>query len=128
MQDLFNKLNKAIQEGNQSEVERLKEEILLAGRDKSIDQNFIQNIRSKTLCKNLKRIINSGDVSTSSCAKIVSSLITHVLIEKDTNNVNSDDLGIKELYVILGGFVNGDEENAVNAAKKFITSRYSEFL
>ena len=60
--------------------------------------------------------------------KIVSSLITHVLIEKDANNVNPDDLGIKELYVILGGFVNGDEENAVNAAKKFITSRYSEFL
>lgn len=128
MQDLFNKLNQAIQEGNQSEVERLKEEILLAGRDKSIDQNFIQNISSKTLCKNLKRIINSEDVSTSSCAKIVSSLITHVLIEKDANNVNPDDLGIKELYVILGGFVNGDEENAVNAAKKFITSRYSEFL
>ena len=61
MQDLFNKLNQAIQEGNQSEVERLKEEILLAGRDKSIDQNFIQNISSKTLCKNLKRIINSED-------------------------------------------------------------------
>ena len=128
MQDLFNKLNQAILEGNHSEAERLKEEILLAGRDKSIDANFINNISSKTLHKNLKRIINSEDVNTSICAKIISSLITHVLIEKDVSDVNPDDLGIKELYVILGGFVNGDEENAVNATKKFIKSRYSEFL
>lgn len=128
MQELFNQLNQAILEGNHEEAERLKEEILLSNRDKSIDKNFIKNISSKTLGKNLKRIINSEDINTSDCAKIVSSLITHVLIEKDTNNVNPDDLGLKELYVILGGFINSDEENAVNATKKFITSRYSEFL
>ena len=36
-------------------------------------------------------------------------------------------VGIKEIYVVLGGFVN-DKDDAVQNAKKFISERYSEFI
>ena len=124
---LYEKLKEAIDSGDPEAIREAKNNIILAGRDKEIDRNLINSIKSKTLGKSIKRIVNNEDVDRSFCMKTLSSLITHIIIEAEIQNRSLDDYSIKELYVVLGGFVN-DKEDAVQNAKKFISDRYAEFL
>ena len=126
--NLFDKLNEAMSRGDQSEIERIKKEILLGGRDTSIDENFMKAIEGKTLYKNVKSLIKEGTVkSTQDYTKIISSLITHAVIESEKSGKSYSDYGINEMYVILGKLITGDE-NAINETKNFLSSRYSEFI
>lgn len=124
---LYSRLKDAIDSGDSQAIIDAKNALLLAGRDKSIDKNLIESVKDKTLGKSLKRIVNNEDVDKLFCMKSISSLLTHIVIEADINDRNLDEYSIKELYVILGGFVN-DKENAIYDAKKFISDRYAEFL
>ena len=126
--NLFDKLNEAMSRGDQSEIERIKKEILLGGRDTSIDENFMKAIEGKTLYKNVKSLIKEGTVkSTQDYTKIISSLITHAVIESEKSGKSYSDYGINEMYIILGKLITGDE-NAINETKNFLSSRYSEFI
>ena len=126
--NLFDKLNEAVSRGDQSEIDRIKKEILLGGRDTSIDENFMKSIEGKTLYKNVKSLIKEGTVkSTQDYTKIVSSLITHAVIESEKSGKSYSDYGINEMYVILGKLITGDE-NAINETKNFLSSRYAEFI
>ena len=124
---LYSRLKDAIDSGDSQAIIDAKNALLLAGRDKSIDKNLIESVKDKTLGKSLKRIVNNEDVDKLFCMKSISSLLTHIVIEADINDRNLDEYSIKELYVILGGFVN-DKENAIYDAKKFISDSYAEFL
>ena len=79
--DLFNELSEAVRSGNVEEIEKLKRKILLVGRDESLDKNFINSIKGKTLYKNLNRFIHNQDIDNYECAKMITSLITHLIIE-----------------------------------------------
>ena len=124
---LYEKLKEAIASGDPDAILDAKNNLLLAGRDKEIDRSLINSVKDKTLGKSLRKIIKEGDIDRLFCMKTVSSLITHIIIEADLQKRDLDDYSIKELYVILGGFVN-DKDEAVQNAKKFITDRYSEFM
>ena len=124
---LYEKLKEAIDSGDPEAIREAKNNIILAGRDKEIDRNLITAIKDKTLGKCIRRIINNEDIDRLFCMKTISSLITHIIIEADIQNRSLDDYSIKELYVVLGGFVN-DKDDAVQNAKKFISDRYAEFL
>ena len=129
MSDLFNELSIALADGDHERAEILQKKILLLSRDTTLDKNFIDKIKFKTLGKNLKKIVSGEDDFTNiEYAKILSSLITHFLIEQETAGVSAIDLGIHELYIALGNYLHGDEENAVNLTKEFIESHYSNFL
>lgn len=126
--NLFEKLNEAVASGNQEEIDRIKREILLGGRDTSIDENFMKSIEGKALYKNVRSLIKEGvEKSKYDYAKIVSSLITHAIIESEKSGKSYNDYGINEMYVVLGKLISGDED-AINETKNFISSRYSEFI
>lgn len=124
---LYNRLKEALEKGDAQAIREAKDALILAGRDKELDRGLINSIKEKTLGKNIKRIINNEDVDRLFCMKVISSLLTHIVIEAEINNTSLDDYSIKELYVILGGFVN-DKEDAVQSAKKFLVDRYEEFI
>ena len=124
---LYNRLKEALEKGDAQAIREAKDALILAGRDKELDRGLINSIKEKTLGKNIKRIINNEDVDRLFCMKVISSLLTHIVIEAEINNTSLDDYSIKELYVILGGFVN-DKEDAVQGAKKFLVDRYEEFI
>ncbi len=126
---LFEELQEAIVSGNQKEVEKIQRKILLAGRDESIDEDFVNSIKGKTLYKSISRIANNEKEFTEmEYMKIVSSLITHNIIESEKTGKSMQDYPIKELYVLLGSFVNNGNGDAVNECKRFICERYSQFL
>lgn len=126
--NLFEKLNEALQSGNQEDIDRIKKEILISNRDTKIDENFINSISGKALYKNIRGIINEGEEkSVYDYTKLLSSLITHAVIECEKTGNSFNDYGVNEMYIMLGKFITGDD-NAVNETKKFLTSRYSEFI
>lgn len=126
--NLFDRLNEAITNGNTEEAEKIKKQILLGGRDTSIDENFIKSIQGKTLYKNVRSLIKEGSVRNEyDYAKILSSMITHAIIESEKSGKPYSDYGVNEMYVILGKFISGDN-SAINETKEFISSRYSEFI
>ena len=118
---LYNRLKEALEKGDAQAIREAKDALILAGRDKELDRGLINSIKEKTLGKNIKKIINNEDVDRIFCMKVISSLLTHIVIEAGINNTSLDD------YSILGGFVN-DKEDAVQSAKKFLVDRYEEFI
>ena len=124
--DLFCELQEAISRQDSEAIERIQRKILLGNRDESIDENFIASIKGKTIHKNIARIIDGKEFTDSEYAKIISSLITHTIIESEQTGRKLDDYPIKELYILLGNFIN--EGNGAYECKRFIQERYSQFL
>lgn len=126
--ELFEELKRAVNDGDLDRAQEIRNKILLGGRDKSIDKNFLDTIKEKTLGKNLLKIL-LDDVDgrdTLWFTKTLSSLITHMLIECE-RGINKSDIGLHEAYIILGKFIN-DNGEAEYEFKKFIDERYSEFF
>ncbi len=124
--DLFKDLQDAISRQDSEAIERIQRKILLGNRDESIDENFIISLKGKTIHKNIARIVEGREFTDSEYAKIISSLITHTIIESEQTGRSLDDYPIKELYILLGNFIN--EGNGANECKRFIQERYSQFL
>lgn len=127
MSNLMEEFQKALQSGDYDKVEQLRKDILLEGRDKSIDANFIASIKGKTLSKNLSRMVNGQDFTRFECMKIVSSLITHSIIESELTGIDLEEYPIHDLYILLGNLIN-DTPESLQDCRKFVTSRYREFL
>lgn len=128
---LLEELSAAIESGNQEEIDRVKRKLLLADRDLSIDEDFIESIKGKTLYKNIVKSVNEDStMEYLDYSKMVSSMITHCIIESQVKGKSLDDYPIKELYVILGSFINSkdSEEESVIKCKNFINERYSQFF
>ena len=103
--DLFNELSEAVRSGNVEEIEKLKRKILLVGRDESLDKNFINSIKGKTLYKNLNRFIHNQDIDNYECAKMITSLITHLIIESMVRGSDIRNYPLSDLYIVLGEFI-----------------------
>jgi hypothetical protein len=126
---LIDELHEAVNSGDEAEIERVQRKILLGWRDETLDENFISSIKGKTICRNIYRIANNEDnMSNADYMKMISSLITHNIIESEKTGKPLDDYPIKELYVLLGNFINEGSGDAVNECKRFIQERYSQFL
>lgn len=98
----------------------------MSGRDISIDIDFINSIKGKTLYKTmLKSVKHDNNMTFLDYEKMVSSLITHCLIEVQVKNRDVNDYPVRELYVLLGKFVNDEKKDmAVDDCKSFIQDRY----
>ena len=126
---ILDELTEAMSNGDTERVQVLQRKLLLVGRNESLDEEFISNIKDKTLGKNLKRILKgSKDFSKGDCIKIVSSLITHNVIESENTGNKLNDYPINELYVLLGSLINGESGDAINECREFIDERYARFL
>ena len=89
---------------------------------------MILSIIKKEPGRVIKNIINSDDFDNYSSMKACSSLLTHNIIEAQITNRSIDDYPVKELYVILGKFINDGFEEGKNEFKKFVTERYKKFI
>lgn len=128
LDDLYASLQEAVTNNDKERIEKIQKQIINFGRDTSIDESFIQSISGKTLGKNLKRIIKEDNgFSDMDYAKTISSLITHAIIESEMTGKSIDDYAIKEMYILLGKFINKNE-GAVSAIKEFVTERYGELI
>lgn len=126
MADIFSELQDAINSGDKIKIDFLKKKMLSGGRNVAIDVRFLEAIKGKTLYKNMLRaMLDENDMQTLDYAKLVSSLITHCFIECQQTNLTLDDYPIRELYIILGDFVNGSAEDAVQKIKLFLADRYA---
>lgn len=130
MDELFKRLDEAFSRGDTNEINRVNDEIYKnLGQtvvNSTIDYDFINNIKGKAVHKNLCKVVNDEDISLNEMSKLLSSLVTHIIIEcKDSNDYRSYPLKVllntlEELT--LGG---GD---GVDDARKFIKERYSRYL
>mgnify|MGYP000957382851 CR=1 FL=1 len=125
--DLFDKLADAILNGD-TELAKEIENQILRGKDDTLDRDTILAIIKKEPGRVIRDIINSEDLDNFTCLKACSSLITHNVIEAQNKNRPLDDYPIKELYVILGRFINDGFEEGKNDFKKFVTERYKRFI
>ena len=126
--NLFEQLNEAISKGNIDEIDNIQRKILSSGRDLSIDESFINNIKGKTLYRTLVKSINeNSEMSKPDYMKLVTSLLTHNIIESCVTGKDMKNYPIKELYIILGNFIS-EKEEAVDEYKRFIQDRYSQFI
>ena len=124
--DLFLELQDAIHRQDFEAVEEIKRKILSGSRDDSIDENFMSSLKGKTLNKNISRIVEGREFTEAEYAKIISSLITHTIIESEQTGRSLDDYPIKEMYILLGNFIN--EGHGANECKRFIKERYSKYV
>lgn len=128
MSDLFQQLNEAIDSGDLEEMEKLRKQILSGCRDDKVEEALMQSLKGKQIYKNIAGVCEgSRELSKHDYMKMISSLITHSIIESEVREVDLSELPIKELYVILGDMINGSE-GAVNNVQEYIKERYSKFL
>lgn len=129
LDELYSSLQEAVTNNDKEGIEKVQKQILNYGRDTSLDESFIKAISGKPLGANLKRIIKGEPpkFSVNAYAKILSSLITHTYIESDITGKSPDDYAVKEMYIILGKFINKNE-GAISDFREFIAERYGEFL
>lgn len=126
--DLYQQLNEAIEKKDIALIKEIQIKIL-NGEDKdTVSESFVKAIEGKTLYKNLKRAISeSNNFDSLDYMKLVSSLLTHNIIEAQIHQKPLNDYPINELYILLGNFIGG-EEKAINEAKEFISNKYAKFL
>ena len=137
MIDLFEELEKAINDKDSDKIEKLRRRILLDDRDEALDRDFIESVkgngsRNKTLYVNMKKAVNS-EVREDWIwyAKLVSSLITHILIESQVRGRDLSEYPIADLYSLLGDFIlnrDGSVESSIEKCIDFINTRYFSFI
>lgn len=140
---LFDDLQKAIEEGNVERIEVIKNKLLNGYKDDKLDKELIENIKGKTLYKNMIKAVNDIDDKIDKIwyIKLCSSLLTHNVIEAEISGNSMDEYPIKDLYVLLGKFITDSEVNnstgEINKIgetdvkkefRKLLIDRYSQFF
>lgn len=128
MDDLYKELQEALESGNKDLFEDVQRRILLAGRDEKIDFDMISNIKGKMLYKTMvKSLKEDNNFDYLDYEKMICSLMTHCIIESQIKGRDINDYPMRDLYILLGDFINEDE-GAVRECKKFIQTQYGRFL
>ena len=127
--DLLLELQKAIDNNDSEKISKIRDMILNSNKNIDIDINFIQSIKNKVIYKNMKKLLDDDNsLSTLDKAKMVTSLITHCIIDIEINNTNKKDYPIVDLYVILGYYINDDIDKFNHEVINFINDRYGNYL
>ena len=134
--DILRELERAVRENDPEKIERLRRRLLLDDRDESVDKDFVDSIRgngsrNKTLYVNLRKALNQNiKEDWIWYAKLVSSLITHILIESQVRDRDIRDYPIVELYSLLGDFIlnKEDRDTTIGKCRDFINTRYFSFV
>lgn len=128
MKSVFEELQVAIEQGNTEEMNRLSQLIISGVRDEAINESLVSSLKGKQIYKSMLGVCNeSREMGNEDYIKMVSSLITHNVIECELQKVGISESPIKELYVVLGDLINGSE-GATERAKGFVKERYGKFM
>lgn len=128
MKNLFEELQVAIDSGDTEEMNRLSKMIFDGVKDESINESLVKSLRGKQIYKNMAGVCNeSKELDKTDYIKMVSSLITHNIIECEIQKAEISESPVKELYVLLGDLLNGSD-GAVERATGFVKERYGKFM
>ena len=129
---LYYELQDAILSGNYDLAEKIKHKIEMIGRNAEQDESIIRELveKKKKLGYELRKILDNDIESLNGveCMKACCSLLNHNLIESEMRGNDIFEYPVRELYVILGVFINEGLNDGKVKFKEFINSRYKKFL
>lgn len=138
--DLYDELNKAILNNDTRLINIIKRKITYGDEEEDNIRLYIEHIKGKTLYKTLRKAlytdIDSVETNIDSTfilyVKLVSSMLTHSVIEAQIENKDIDKYPVKDLYIILGYLINShddiEKKNALVKCKIFLQDRYGCYM
>jgi hypothetical protein len=128
--ELMDLLEIAYKNNDVNEVNRINSLIMgdleVEVSESVLDYEFVESLRGKTVYKTLKKFIKEGDMGRSEVAKLVSSLVTHLIIESGVRSRDMKDYPIKILVDMVINLVS--DEVSVSEVKRFLQNRYGRFI
>lgn len=126
--ELLKELQLAINNDDKELANKIRNKLLNPNNDE-LDRDFIETISGKTLYRNLKRYMNDNDSMNSfEIAKMLTSLITHCIIDAEITGNDIKKYPVVDMYIILGYFVNGDTDRFNTDLYKLIKERYGDYI
>jgi hypothetical protein len=127
---LMDDLDEAYKTNNLAEISRINSIIMgdleVSVSESTLDYDFIESIKGKTVHKTLKKFIKEGGLSKTDVLKLISSLTTHLIIESD---VRGKDINLYPINVFSDNVSKLiKEEVGVDDVQKFLHSRYGRFI
>jgi hypothetical protein len=110
----INKLNVLVYEGLDSVVS-----------ESSLDFELLESIKNKTIYKTLCKSIHEG-VSKHNLLKMLSSLVTHMIIESECRNKNITNYPIEIFQGMISKLLK--DEVTIDETRKFLQDKYGRFL
>lgn len=128
---LLNDLEKAYADNNVAEVNRIN--ALLMGdlevsvSESALDFELMESVKGKAVSKTLEKfIIKEETLKKGDVLKLLSSLVTHIIIESEVKKKDLNNYPIKILLNLIDGIV--VDEGVIKDAKKFLYDRYGRFI
>lgn len=140
--DLYDELNKAILNNDTRLINIIKRKITYGDEEEDNIRLYIEHIKGKTLYKTLRKALymdidnadSNEDIDNIFIlyVKLVSSMLTHSVIEAQIENKDIDKYPVKDLYIILGYLINShdatEKKNAMSKCKVFLQDRYGCYM
>jgi hypothetical protein len=127
--ELMELLDSAYKNNDVSEVNRINNLIMngleVQASESSLDYEFIESIKGKKIYEGIKDVLKK-DISRNDMLKVLSSIVTHLIIESKVRNRNIQDYPIKLFLSMIERIVN--DEGKIEDAKKFIHNKYGHFI
>lgn len=105
----------------------LMQEIGVKVGETSLDFQLMENIKGKPVYRNLASLLRGKDFSVSEIAKILSSLVTHMIIECDQKGLSHDSYPIKSILKMVEEALY-DESFDRSGVIEYLKGRYGKFL
>lgn len=122
-------LDIAFSSGDPEEVKRINKKIhshLYGVKDDTLDSDFIDSIRGKAVYKSLKKSSVGEGLSEEDNLKMLSSLVTHLVIESSLRGVDLKEYPVKDILSAVNKIVyEGDSGHDI---RDFLRERYSGFF
>lgn len=127
--ELMGELDIAYKNNDVKEVNRINSLIMsgleVTATESTLDYDFIESIKGKKIYEGLKDVLKK-DLSSHDVIKVMSSIVTHLVIESKVRNKSLKEYPIKLFLNMIERIVN--DEGKIEDAKKFIHDRYGRFI
>ncbi len=129
LEGYMKELDIAFSSGDPEEIKRVNKKIharLYGVSDNTLDSDFVGSIKGKPVYKNLKKSLVGEGLDSEDNLKMLSSLVTHLVIESSLRGVDIKEYPVKEILEAVRKIVyEGDQGHDI---RDFLRKRYSEFL
>jgi hypothetical protein len=131
LDELMNMLEKSYKENDIKEINRINS-LIMEGlevniTESSLDFEFIESIKNKSVYKNLvKHIKENVCIQKHDTLKFMSSMVTHLIIESEVKNKDLSNYPIKLFLDMINRLAN--EGGNIQDVKEFLRSRYERFI
>lgn len=125
----MNQIEEAYKSNNVTEINRLNS-IIMSGLDvtiseSAVDFEFIESIKGKAVYKSLVKVVRGEAMGLHETLKLLSSLVTHLIIESDSKNKELRGYPIKLFSDMIEKIV---VEGEIEDAKKYLRNKYGKFI